>query len=135
MFTTFTGDDIIRIVRYFFSDRVKLVKSVDFQDYKMLITDFSSFQFDYIDYLRPIIYFIPDKVEFNAGLHTYKELDLKSDNNFANTYYEVEDVINEIQDIIKNKYKVPLKFEKRMKNFFSYNKKKSCCDVIYENVK
>ena len=119
----------------FFSDRVKLIKSVDFQEYKMLITDFSSFQFDYIDYLRPIIYFIPDKIEFNAGLHTYKELDLKSDNNFANTYYDVDDVINEIQNFVNNKYKVPAKFEKRMKNFFSYDKKKSCCDVIYENVK
>lgn len=119
----------------FFNDRINLIKSVDFSEYKMLITDFSSFQFDYIDYLRPMIYYIPDKAEFNAGLHTYKELDLKSDDNFADTFYDYEDVISEIERIIKSNYVVSSKFKNRMKKFFSYDKEKSCCDVIYDNVK
>lgn len=113
---------------------VKMIfEDIDLSDYKMFITDFSSFQFDFIRFVRPIVYFIPDIDEFNAGLHTYKDLDLKQDDAFGENAKSADDLINIIEKTINSNFRVDNKYEKRMTNFFSY--KKNSRENIYITLK
>ncbi len=103
-------------------------------EYKIFITDFSSYQFDYIKYKRPIIYFLPDKKEFYAGLHTYRSLDLKYEDAFGNLTTNEDELIEEIIRIYNNKLHVDSKYLSRMKNFYIKNNNK-CCENIYKYIK
>ena len=44
----------------------------DIEDYKMFITDFSSFVFDFACLCRPVLYFVPDYGQFKAGMNHYR---------------------------------------------------------------
>lgn len=112
------------------SDRIKMsFGDIDLNDYDLFITDFSSFQFDFVNLHRPILYFIPDIVEFKAGLHTYKKLELSDDELFGPISYNSENLIKNIIDVIKNNYTVEQPYSQRMKEFF--NIAENPCDAIY----
>lgn len=101
------------------SENIRLGKDeVSPQRYDMLITDYSSFQFDFIKHDIPIIYFVPDLPEFKAGLHTYRKLDLPLEEAFGDVTYTSEDLINKIEYYIKNNFDVEPKYKERMDNFF-----------------
>lgn len=102
-------------------------------EYKMFITDFSSYQFDYIKYKRPIAYFMPDKAEFDAGLHTYRQLDLKYEDAFGNLYLNENELIDEIIRLCNNDFKPDEKYLKRMKLFYIDNDS-NCCEKIYKSL-
>ena len=104
---------------------------VNLKEYKVLITDFSSFQFDFIDNNRPIIYYIPDKSEYSAGLHTYRNLDLPYEKAFGNLYYDYNDLVEELIKLGKNKFKVDAKISKRMKSFLDFGKIGTSRERIY----
>ena len=87
-------------------------------EYKLFITDFSSFQFDFVKLQRPIIYFVPDMKEFKAGLHTYKELDLKYEDAFGKLCLTSTSLLEEMKKINKNNYKVEKDYLNRMEKFF-----------------
>ena len=111
--------------------RIKIIDEVkNEEDYSLFLTDFSSFSFDYVWLQRPIIYFIPDREEFEAGLNYYRELDISFENGFGNYYYDSKDVICEIERIIKRNLIPDDKYLKRMKAFFLPIKK--CTDTIYD---
>ena len=107
---------------YYDVDKVKNVNmdfsKIDIRVYKIFVTDFSSFQFDFVKMKRPIIYFLPDEKEFKAGLHTYRELDLKYEDAFGNLCLTKKDMIKEITNVIKNNCKPEEKYLKRMNEFF-----------------
>lgn len=101
-------------------------------EYKIFITDFSSFQFDFVKLYRPIIYFMPDMKEFKAGLHTYRELDLDYKDAFGKLCLTNKALLNEIKRISKNEYKVDKKYIKKMNEFFlDLN---NPCDDIYKEL-
>lgn len=100
--------------------------------YKIFITDFSSFQFDFVKLHRPIVYFMPDMVEFRSGLHSYRELDLKYEDAFGPLCLKSKELINELNNIVNNKYKVEKKYAERMNKFFLDIK--SPCDDIYNEL-
>lgn len=102
-------------------------------EYKIFITDFSSFQFDFVKLKRPIVYFMPDMREFKAGLHTYRELDLNYNEAFGNLCLKSKELIDEMKKITKNDYKVQKKYLDRMNNFFL--EIKNPCEDIYKNIK
>lgn len=108
-------------------------ESANLAEYKMFITDFSSFQFDFIKYDRPILYFMPDQLEFKSGLHSYSDLDLKYENAFGDLYLESEEIIERIIKEINGKFKNSKKYSDRMKNFFY--KIDSCQEKLYEELK
>ena len=97
-------------------------------EYSIFITDFSSFQFDFVKLKRPIIYFLPDRVEFKCGLHSYKELDLKYEDAFGKLCLKEDELINELVKICKNDCKPETKYQKRMDEFF-YDIKNPCDDI------
>ena len=98
------------------------------EEYKIFITDFSSFQFDFVKLKKPIIYFVPDMSEFKAGLHTYRELDA-----FGKLCLDSKDLLKEIKRIDKNNCSVDKKYLNRMDKFFV--EIKNPCEVIYNEIK
>ncbi len=102
-------------------------------EYKLFITDFSSFQFDFVKLRRPIIYFVPDMVEFKAGLHSYRELDLNYKDAFGNLCLDEKELLKEIDRVIKNNFQPEKVFVKRMNNFFL--KIDHPCDKIYSLIR
>lgn len=100
--------------------------------YDMLITDFSSFQFDFIRYNIPIVYFVPDDKEFKAGLHTYRKLDLPLEEAFGDVVYTPEELIDKIEYYINHQFEVEKKYKNKMENFFF--KTENCRDKIYQEL-
>lgn len=88
------------------------------EEYQAFITDFSSFQFDFIKLNRPILYFLPDIKEFKAGLHTYRKLDLKYEEAFGKLCLTGEELVQELLNIIHNNYSVEKLYQNRMETFF-----------------
>lgn len=121
----FNVDDLARVDINF--DKIVL------EEYKIFITDFSSYQFDFIKLNRPIIYFLPDEKEFKAGIHSYKSLDLKYEDAFGKLCLDSEELINELEKIIKNNYIVEEPYKSRMENFFVVDS--DPCEKIYSLVK
>lgn len=63
------------------NDRVKLIVDIDrLEDYEVLITDFSSFMFDFVYLNRKVFSFIPDKPQFYCGMNSYREIEPESRN-------------------------------------------------------
>ena len=118
----------------FDSDRISIgFGDINLGEYDLFITDFSSYQFDFINLLRPILYFVPDITEFRAGLHTYNKLELSSDELFGPISYDVDSAIQGIKEIISNAFQVSEPFDTRMKEFFSIAD--DPCEAIYQAIK
>lgn len=101
-------------------------------EYKLFITDFSSFQFDFIKLKRPIMYFLPDIDEFNAGLHTYRSLDLPYEEAFGDLFYTEAELIQGLEKLINNHFKTDKVYKKRMEDFFFEIKEP--CERIYQSL-
>lgn len=61
--------------------RVSLIHEAEnLEDYEILITDFSSFMFDFIYMERKVFSYIPDKDQFYCGMNSYREIEKESRN-------------------------------------------------------
>ncbi len=62
--------------KYFFCNgtSVRIAQQIREEDYGLMITDFSSFLYDFLYLKTPVISFIPDIMEFLAGMNGYREL-------------------------------------------------------------
>ena len=103
---------------------------VDIEDYKLFITDFSSYVFDFAYLSRPIIYFVPDMDQFKSGMNHYRELDLPFEKAFGNLVLEANDAVNETIRIIDNNFVPDALFKERMDNF--YFPLNNCAEGLYE---
>lgn len=106
------------------------IGNTDLTKYKAFITDFSSFQFDYVNIGRPIIYFVPDMKEFKAGLHAYRELDLKHEDAFGKLCLTGTEAVNEVTKLINNNFQMEPIYKRRMDTFFF--KVKNRKDELYK---
>lgn len=57
------------------NDRVNVKESVSEGEYSLMITDFSSYMFDFIYLGIPVLSFIPDYDEFKCGMNGYRNVD------------------------------------------------------------
>lgn len=102
------------------SDRICLAPSaVNLADYKICITDFSSFVFDFVYCAKPILYFMPDYDKFRSGMHTYRQLDIPLEEGFGKLSVLSEQLILDIKEIINNKYAIPDKYREMSDTFFT----------------
>lgn len=115
------------------SDRVNMVHGdVDIEDYCAFITDFSSYVFDFAYLNRPIMYFVPDYVQFKSGMNHYRDLDLPFEKAFGHLSTDPEKAVNDLLTIIGNKF-IPEKiFSDRMENF--YYPLENCAEGLYQYV-
>lgn len=107
-------------------------EKANLEEYKLFITDFSSYQFDFVQLNRPIIYFLPDEAEFKAGLHSYKSLDLKYEDAFGKLCLTSESLLNEMKNIINCDFEVAEPYKSRMESFFTIANEP--CEKIYESI-
>lgn len=113
------------------NDRIHLApEAVDVEDYKIFITDFSSYVFDYACLNRPVIYFVPDMDQFKSGMNHYRELDLPFEKAFGNLCLEATETVSEIEKIAENNFEPEEKFENRMSEFFF--DLDHCADKLYK---
>lgn len=111
--------------------RVKLVfDDVEIEDYKLFITDFSSYVFDYAYLNRPVIYFVPDMEQFKSGMNHYRKLDLPFEKAFGNLVLDPEDAIDEIERIISRNFIPDPIFSDRMNDF--YLPLENCSEKLYQ---
>lgn len=115
----------------FDSDRVQLAdNSVEISDYKMFITDISSYVFDFAYLCRPVHYFIPDEIELKSWMHVYRNFDLPMDQAFGEVSYTPESAVDAISRAVESDFKVADPYGQRMKNFFF--PMANCCEHLYE---
>ena len=114
-------------------DRINIIRSdVNLSDYKAFITDFSSFVFDYAYLGRPIMYYVPDYMQFKSGMNLYKDLDLPFEEAFGKLTTDCDSAIEELGKICENGF-VPEKiYKERMDNF--YLPMGNCREDIYNYI-
>lgn len=111
-------------------DRISLVEEVRVEDYKLFITDISSFVFDYAYLQRAIFYFMPDMVQFESGMNHYRKLDFPFESAFGRLVETPEEAVREIERIIKNNFVPDAEYAERMAEF--YLPMENCCENLYE---
>ena len=105
---------------------------VDVEDYKMFITDFSSFVFDFAYLCRPVLYFVPDYDQFKAGMNHYRELDLPFEKAFGPLVLEPEAAIAEVAKTAENGFAAQEPYASRMRDF--YYPLENCAEALYREV-
>ncbi len=116
------------------SNRINIVSGdVNLEDYKAFITDFSSFVFDFAYLCRPVLYFVPDYMQFKSGMNLYRDLDLPFEKAFGNLTVDFKAAVNEFEKICANNFVAEPVFKKRMEDF--YLPMDNCCEDIYKYVK
>lgn len=115
------------------SDRISVAENhVQDEEYCMFITDFSSYVFNFAYLNRPIMYYVPDWMEFEAGLNQYRELDLPFEEAFGDFVQTAEEALDSLEKIIKNNLKPEEKYQKRMSEFFVPIE--NCIEKIYQTL-
>lgn len=114
--------------------RISIPDTVNTADYKICVTDYSSYVFDFVYLGRAVVYFMPDYAEFKSGLNDYRELDIPLENGFGELTETADEAVNAIGRIIENGGRSLDKFAKKNNGFF-FNKEKNCRDEIYDAIK
>lgn len=111
---------------------IKLCPSViKEEEYAALITDFSSFLFDFAYLNRPIFNFVPDIAEFRAGLNGYRELYIPLEKGLGFFSLDLNDMVNEIIRSMDRGFMLQSIYKERMdKIFFHYEATHS--DALYQ---
>lgn len=99
------------------------------EEYAAFITDFSSFVFDFVYLKRPIMYFVPDIMQFKSGMSQYRELDLPLEKAFGNLVTDPESAVDELCRMISNNFVPDEIFKERMESF--YLPMGNCSEDIY----
>ena len=88
----------------FSSERISIVENTDISEYKLCISDISSFIFDFVFLKIPVIKFIPDMDMITAGLHSYREFNFDL-NEIGECVYSVGELIKAIDKNCMNGFK------------------------------
>lgn len=101
--------------------RIKIGADLPDSEYKVFITDFSSYVFDFVYLKRAIIYFVPDYIKFKSGMNLYRELDFKFENGIGDFTQDSETTLKKLEEILKNGGNPSKDKLKKMENFFIHN--------------
>ena len=119
----------------FLNDRIVLAApNVELADYKLFITDFSSFNFDYIYQGRQLLYFVPDLDDFKCGAVTfYRDIDLKFEDGFGDYTTDPHEAAELVVKRINCNFETDEKYKNRIDNFFL--SKGNHCEKLYRYLK
>ena len=98
--------------------------------YKVFMTDFSSFVYDFVYLKKPIIYYLPDEELFRAGLNDYREVDMPLEDAFGEFVKTPEDAVDAIQRVLENGCVPEERYAMKMDNMFFFKDHKQR-DRIY----
>lgn len=88
------------------------------EEYDIVITDYSSYSFDYVYLGRKIIYYLPDASLFFGGVNHYSELDIPLEEAFGPVCYSSEELLREVSDAVRGPWDVGEVYSARASNFF-----------------
>lgn len=71
-------------------------------DYAVIITDYSSYSFDFAYLGRALIYYITDIKEFRAGLNNYNELDMDLEDALGEYAHSADEVMDALERVLNN---------------------------------
>lgn len=101
-------------------------------EYRLMITDYSSIVFDSVYLNCPVLYFVPDYELFLAGVsHNYRQLDLPLENGFGPFSKDADTLLDHLEEYINNGFAPQEPYASRMKDFFLY-RDDHCCDRLYD---
>ncbi len=101
-------------------------------EYRLMITDYSSIVFDSVYMNCPIIYFVPDYDKFTAGVsHGYRRLDLPLEEGFGPFTRTADELLDSLEEYAANNFEPVEPYKGRMENFFLH-KDTNCRDRLYE---
>ena len=136
LYLDFKIHPIFKPYLYLFDNKCKRVNfTSDYiknEEYALMITDFSSFVFDFVYLKRPIIYFVPDYVQCKSGMNQYRELDLPFEKAFGRLVTDEESAIDELEKILENNINLESIFLERAEKFFLPISDGKCRDRLYE---
>lgn len=116
------------------NDRVCTDSSARQDEYRLMITDYSSIVFDSVYLGCPIIYFVPDYAEFLAGVsHNYRKLDLPLEEGFGPFTEDADSLIDRLEECIAAGFVPQEPYRSRMESFFLYRDDK-CRDRLYDSL-
>lgn len=117
------------------SDRIRLAdKSVDEKSYKIFVTDYSSFCFDFVYLKKTMMYFVPDIEMFKAGMNDYRKLDLPLEEGFGPLACDCETAVSQLCELVERGGEPEKIYAERMDGFF-INNDKNCRERIYNAIK
>lgn len=87
-------------------------------DYAVFISDFSSYQFDFVYMKRAILYFFPDEELFRAGFNHYRKLDLPLEDGFGELTVTADEALKALEKILSNDGRPTPLYAQRMEGFF-----------------
>ncbi len=94
---------------------------VELGEYAALITDFSSFLYDFAYLKRPIFYYLPDPMEFRSGANHYRELYIPFEKGLGQFSSDSEEMAAILTENIANGFRLSEMFSDRFdKIFYSY---------------
>lgn len=114
--------------------RICIPSKTEPSDYKIVITDYSSFVFDFVYLKRVVVYFMPDYAQFKAGFNDYKELDIPLEEGFGELTKTADELVLALGKIIKNDGKALPPFAEKTDGFF-LNQDKNSRATIYKHLK
>lgn len=88
------------------------------EDYSIFITDFSSFYFDFVYLRKPILYFLPDEMQFLCGMNGYRELEIPLYDAFGPYANTVEKLLKNLYQLLERNCVVEDIYFKRMETFY-----------------
>lgn len=111
--------------------RIHLVERANASDYQTLITDANPLVFDFAYLQKGVIYFLPDREEFAAGLNGTHRLDLSFEESFGPIAENPEGLIKAVDASLLQEGAPQPPYDSRMKGFFSYRDGKNQ-DRLYQ---
>lgn len=101
------------------NDRVTMAENtIKETDYRIFMTDMSSFVFDFIYLKKPVIYFLPDRDMFASGMNHYRQMDMPLDDAMGEYARTGDQACDALEHIFANDVKPLKKYAERMEGFF-----------------
>ena len=97
----------------FSNERIRLVDDVKLDEYDTLITDVANVDQEYLAYEKSILYHIFDKELINSNLHIMSDLTIDEDLLYGPISYDLKELENNLNSLIKNKFKIDKEYKKR----------------------
>ena len=116
----------------FDSDRINVVDRVNESDYEIVITDYSSWVFDFVYLNRKVLYFVPDYDYFRSGLNSYRELDIPLEHGFGPLSLTSCDLLDNLKKTLRGEDGSGAPFRSTENFFLFYDSKQR--DRLYEEI-
>ncbi|MBQ6266761.1 MAG: glycosyltransferase [Clostridia bacterium] len=101
------------------------------EEYRLMITDYSSIVFDSVYLGCPVVYFVPDYDKFLAGVsHNYRKLDLPLEEGFGPFAKDAEELLAAVAHAAENDFIPDEPYRSRMDGFFLHHDQ-HCRDRLY----